>query len=403
MSLIALMTFRGNADDDGRTFTISVIDLSKPDLGVGALISLPTEDLQASYASCASPTWTPDGKSILFSSFYRGVHECGIYKLNLSTKSLEYVFGDKECILTDLRLSPSGEYLAYKYLDKDGYGYDQVGCISMENGRPSKKIKMPYDIGVFSCRNPIWKNATQLYVGYGKKQESAGGFMLIDIANEKVIDNHINEIHLSSHSQKYLLIIPTNRRESWKIKNQESGEETEIQSMLRDNPEGRGISFDLDSPPNWAPNSEKLVFVRHRRLKDDEMSVVFLYDAPKSNEYRFRLTYSCQPVWCPIANGEWDFSEPVKMEKIGYKRSQCLIATAACHSEEAPEVIFLYNFRDHYLAKSYWGRIFIRLYYFISPPIANLIARSEKLSRFTRKFFIKPLVRFLKTYWKSEL
>lgn len=399
MSLIALMTLRSRIiDDNGRTFTISVIDLNRPDLEVGTLISLPSEDEQNSYASCASPTWTPDGKSILFSSFYRGANECGIYKLDLSTKRLEYLFGDTKCILTDIRLSPSGEYLAYKYLDEDGYGYAQVGCMFMKNGRPSKKIKMPYDTGVISCRNPIWKNANQLYVGYGKKQDSGGGFMLIDVENEKIVDIQINEIHLPSHSQKYLLVIPTTSPEWWTVKNQESGEETKIQSILRDNPEGRGIGFDFDSAPNWAPDDEKFLFVRHRTLKDDEMSVIFLYDAEESKEYRFRLTYSCQPVWCPTAKGEWDFNEPVKMDKIGYKRIQCFIATAAYRSEITSDVIFLCSFRDQHLLKSYWGHAFVRFYYFISPPIASMIARSERLSMFVRKFIISPIVKLLRYF-----
>jgi hypothetical protein len=76
----------------------------------------------------------------------------------------------------------------------------------------------------------------------------------------------------------------------------------------------------------------------------------------------------------------------------------CFIATALS-KESAPETLpTLYAFRDHILVKSFWGRSFIKVYYYFSPPIAHWL---ERQSLFTRKplangldFFAK-LLRFV--------
>jgi len=49
---------------------------------------------------------------------------------------------------------------------------------------------------------------------------------------------------------------------------------------------------------------------------------------------------------------------------------RCFIATSAFESRQAQEVIFLKNWRDQYLKKHSWGRVFIFAYYKISPRIA---------------------------------
>ena len=51
----------------------------------------------------------------------------------------------------------------------------------------------------------------------------------------------------------------------------------------------------------------------------------------------------------------------------------CFIATAVYGSYGADEVLVLRDFRDRELASSGLGRFVIRLYYFVSPPIAELL------------------------------
>ena len=62
----------------------------------------------------------------------------------------------------------------------------------------------------------------------------------------------------------------------------------------------------------------------------------------------------------------------------------CFIATAV-YGEDSFEVAILRRFRDNSLRATLPGRLFIRLYYHTSPPIARLLQRSPTLSRVTRR------------------
>ena len=57
----------------------------------------------------------------------------------------------------------------------------------------------------------------------------------------------------------------------------------------------------------------------------------------------------------------------------------CFIATAAYGSIMEPHVQILRDFRDAYLITNEWGRSFVNMYYRYSPPIADIIAKSELL------------------------
>jgi tetratricopeptide (TPR) repeat protein len=70
--------------------------------------------------------------------------------------------------------------------------------------------------------------------------------------------------------------------------------------------------------------------------------------------------------------------------------SNCFIATAAYDSPMANEVVFLRSWRDDKLLTSTFGRLFVKFYYFISPPIAKFISQSEQ-----RKLFIRKTLKLL--------
>ena len=70
----------------------------------------------------------------------------------------------------------------------------------------------------------------------------------------------------------------------------------------------------------------------------------------------------------------------------------CFIATAAYGTPTAKQIDVLREFRDVVLLKSTTGSRFVALYYRLSPPIADYIARSDLLRTLVREFLIDPIV-----------
>ena len=82
--------------------------------------------------------------------------------------------------------------------------------------------------------------------------------------------------------------------------------------------------------------------------------------------------------------------------KNGLSKQGCFIATACYGNYESHEVIEFRKFRDEILLKSFLGRIFVSMYYFVSPPIANLISKSEISKRVIRELFLAPILNLLR-------
>ena len=70
----------------------------------------------------------------------------------------------------------------------------------------------------------------------------------------------------------------------------------------------------------------------------------------------------------------------------------CFIATATYGTPTAEQINVLREFRDVALLKSTVGSQFVALYYRLSPPIANFIARSDLLRTLVRELLVDPIV-----------
>jgi len=69
----------------------------------------------------------------------------------------------------------------------------------------------------------------------------------------------------------------------------------------------------------------------------------------------------------------------------------CFIATAAFGSYIDPNVQVLRDFRDQYLLTNPLGKVFVRFYYEVSPPLADYI-REHQVLRTATRLSITPVV-----------
>lgn len=70
----------------------------------------------------------------------------------------------------------------------------------------------------------------------------------------------------------------------------------------------------------------------------------------------------------------------------------CFIATAAYGTPTAEQIDVLREFRDEVLLESTVGSGFVALYYRLSPPLADFIARSSFLRTLVRELLVDPVV-----------
>ena len=67
---------------------------------------------------------------------------------------------------------------------------------------------------------------------------------------------------------------------------------------------------------------------------------------------------------------------PIKKKKEG-----CYIATCVYGSYDCPEVMVLRSYRDNILAKTWYGRLFIKVYYAVSPVLVRWFGKKEWFTR----------------------
>jgi hypothetical protein len=81
---------------------------------------------------------------------------------------------------------------------------------------------------------------------------------------------------------------------------------------------------------------------------------------------------------------ERDAREKAETEARREVSGGCFIASAAFESPEAPQVNFLRLWRDDVLLPRWYGRVFVSVYYAVSPGLAAVIRNSVFLRRVTR-------------------
>lgn len=84
-------------------------------------------------------------------------------------------------------------------------------------------------------------------------------------------------------------------------------------------------------------------------------------------------------------------------QQAAIKELGCFIATAAFGTPLAEEVKVLRWWRDNRLLKSHLGRFFVHLYYLVSPPVAEFVAKYNLLRTIIR-FFLRPIIMVIRHF-----
>ena len=75
------------------------------------------------------------------------------------------------------------------------------------------------------------------------------------------------------------------------------------------------------------------------------------------------------------------------------KKKGCYIATSVYGSYDCPEVWVLRRYRDFSLANNFFGRLFIKIYYFISPKVLKVFGKKQWFKRFWRNKLDKKIIK----------
>lgn len=126
------------------------------------------------------------------------------------------------------------------------------------------------------------------------------------------------------------------------------------------------------------------------KLSDETYTLLhFGYDMQISETFFDCEVYKALNSWCitnSIRNTDTKYSAGNPFMN-GYNgltyvdtqpsRGGCYVATCVYGSYDCPQVWVLRRYRDNYLDERWWGRLFIRLYYFISPKIIKLFGKTR--------------------------
>ena len=118
--------------------------------------------------------------------------------------------------------------------------------------------------------------------------------------------------------------------------------------------------------------------------EDGELVIGAWYEDPASldreRKYYYRVTAVVRGYFESYWSEPADTGEPEDASPFG-----CFIATASYGNIFAPEVQSLREFRDRFLLSNSPGKLFIRMYYKMSPPIAQVLKKHPVLRYVVRK------------------
>ena len=100
-------------------------------------------------------------------------------------------------------------------------------------------------------------------------------------------------------------------------------------------------------------------------------------------------------------------NEPIYKDKFAIpKKQKCYIATCVYNSYDTKELYVLRRYRDKKLRRSFFGRLFIKFYYFNAPIVIKLFGKRKWFNRIMKKYLdrkVKKLINkgYLDSYYED--
>ena len=99
-----------------------------------------------------------------------------------------------------------------------------------------------------------------------------------------------------------------------------------------------------------------------------------------------------QKAYTDISSNELSFTaNNTDSSKSSSGKSGCYIATCVYQGYNVEQVYCLRRYRDYYLKSHLFGRMFIRLYYFVSPTLVKLFGKTKLFNNIFRPFLDKKV------------
>ncbi|MGN1338319.1 MAG: CFI-box-CTERM domain-containing protein [Candidatus Coprovivens sp.] len=94
-------------------------------------------------------------------------------------------------------------------------------------------------------------------------------------------------------------------------------------------------------------------------------------------------------------------SNPGVFGGMSHNEGGCYVATAVYGSYDCPEVWLLRRYRDYYLYPRKLGRLFIKIYYKISPTFVKIFGKNKIFKMVFRKFLNNKIIKLRKAGYKD--
>lgn len=91
----------------------------------------------------------------------------------------------------------------------------------------------------------------------------------------------------------------------------------------------------------------------------------------------------------PSYGGGHTYNKSYNASSNAKRNEGCYIATMAYGDYDHPQVMLLRKYRDEVLMQSCLGRLFVKVYYFISPKLVKILRGHENINAFIRQLLAK--------------